>query len=239
MPIWDGFLSDRDRAVFARAGFGSRLGFGDRPVVLVVDVSYSFVGHERSPILEAVETWPNSCGEEAWDALEAISELLATARKTGIPVIYTHGLPIRSDGFGLGPWRNTRISAGEPVAGYPPQRIVAEIAPRSVDVVIAKARPSAFFGTPLISYLHQLGADTLLVVGTTTSGCVRATVVDAFSYNLRVAVVEEGTFDRGEASHAVSLFDMDQKYADVVSLALAKEYLDGLPSDLYDGVIDT
>jgi nicotinamidase-related amidase len=94
--------------------------------------------------------------------------------------------------------------------------------------VILKDKPSVFFGTPLMSYLHELQVDTLLVVGTTTSGCVRATVVDAFSYNFKVVVVEECVFDRGQISHKVNLFDMQAKYADVVPLDAALGYLDEL-----------
>jgi maleamate amidohydrolase len=92
-------------------------------------------------------------------------------------------------------------------------------------MVVEKVKPSAFFGTPLASHLISLGVDTVVVTGCTTSGCVRATVTDAFSYNFRVLLVEEGTFDRGEVSHKVNLFDLNQKYADVVRLGAAMEYL--------------
>jgi maleamate amidohydrolase len=109
---------------------------------------------------------------------------------------------------------------------------VREIAPRDGDIVIRKDKPSVFFGTPLMSYLHELQVDTLLVAGTTTSGCVRATVVDAFSYNFKVVVVEECVFDRGQASHKVNLFDMQAKYADVVPLEAALGYLDELSREL-------
>jgi len=91
--------------------------------------------------------------------------------------------------------------------------------------VVKKQKPSGFFGTNLPSYLTLLGCDSVIVVGTTTSGCVRATVVDAFSLNYRVIVAEEGCFDRSEASHAVSLCDMHAKYADVVSLEETLRYL--------------
>jgi Isochorismatase family len=92
---------------------------------------------------------------------------------------------------------------------------VTTIAPGPRDIVIKKQKPSGFFGTNLASYLTLFGCDSLIVVGTTTSGCVRATVVDAFSLNYRVILAEEGCFDRSEASHAVSLCDMHAKYADV------------------------
>ena len=100
--------------------------------------------------------------------------------------------------------------------------------------MIKKQKPSGFFGTNLASYLTLLGCDSVIIVGTTTSGCVRATVVDAFSLNYRVILAEEGCFDRSEASHAVSLCDMHAKYADVVSTAEILSYFDRLPADLFD-----
>ena len=108
------------------------------------------------------------------------------------------------------------------------------IAPGPKDIVIKKQKPSGFFGTNLASYLTLLGCDSVIVVGTTTSGCVRATVVDAFSLNYRVILAEEGCFDRSEASHAVSLCDMHAKYADVVPTAEVLEFIDTLPSGQYD-----
>ena len=112
--------------------------------------------------------------------------------------------------------------------------IVAMIAPGPKDIVIKKQKPSGFFGTNLASYLTLLGCDSVIVVGTTTSGCVRATVVDAFSLNYRVVLAQEGCFDRSEASHAVSLCDMHAKYADVVPTAEILSYFEQLPTDLFD-----
>ena len=112
--------------------------------------------------------------------------------------------------------------------------IIPPIAPHAIDVVIAKNKPSVFFGTLLAAYLVDLQADSLIVCGSTTSGCIRATVIDGFSYNYRMSVVEECTFDRSEASHAINLFDMHQKYADVVALDQVLAYLDQLPEGLFD-----
>jgi maleamate amidohydrolase len=111
--------------------------------------------------------------------------------------------------------------------------IVPLIAPREHDIVIRKYKPSVFFGSMLAGFLADLQADSIIACGGTTSGCVRATVVDGFSYNYRMAVVEECTFDRGQASHALSLFDLHQKYADVVSLKETVDFLCALPSDLF------
>jgi maleamate amidohydrolase len=108
------------------------------------------------------------------------------------------------------------------------------IAPGPRDIVIKKQKPSGFFGTNLASYLTLLGCDSVIIVGTTTSGCVRATVVDAFSLNYRVILAEEGCFDRSEASHAVSLCDMHAKYADIVPTPEVLSYFNELPADLFD-----
>ena len=105
---------------------------------------------------------------------------------------------------------------------------VAEIAPREGDVLLPKKHPSAFYGTPLASYLIDLGVDTLFVTGCTTSGCVRGSVVDAFSYNFRVVVPHDCVYDRSEVSHAVNLFDMSEKYADVMTLGEALALLEPL-----------
>src|SRR3546814_19427045 len=98
-------------------------------------------------------------------------------------------------------------------------------------MVARKTAPSAFWATPLVAELIRLGIDTLLITGESTSGCVRATVVDAASHRFRVQVIEECVFDRHEASHAINLFAMHQKYADVISISAAKDYLRGLQSN--------
>jgi nicotinamidase-related amidase len=106
---------------------------------------------------------------------------------------------------------------------------VAEVAPREGDVLIPKKHPSAFFATPLVSHLIDFGVDTLVVTGCTTSGCVRCSVVDAFSYNFRVLVPSDCVYDRSATSHAVNLFDMASKYADVATAAEVMEKLRGIP----------
>jgi nicotinamidase-related amidase len=238
MPVWDRYLTERDRAVYEAAGYGTHLGFGERPAVLVVDVNYAFVGPEPAPILESVKVWRNSCGEEGWTGVAAIARLLAAARNKSLPIFYSTNLDLRPDGLGKGLWRNRRKLEDPWLAtGVSANEIVAEIAPQPRDVVIRKLKPSAFFGTPLASYLAELRVDTMLVCGTTTSGCVRASVLDAFSNGYRVAVVEECTFDRGEVSHAINLFDMNAKYADVVSLEAAAEYLRSLSNGIFEGMI--
>jgi len=236
-PVWNRFLSERDKQVFAAAGYATRQGFGQRPAILVVDVNYAFCGDRPEPILESIKRWRNSCGAEAWEGVKAIKRLLAAARAKGLPVIYSTGVR-RDDDWDRGSWnwKNSRASERPrtQASGQDGNTIVPDIAPQSQDIVIEKLKPSVFFGTPLLSFLVLLGADSLIVAGTTTSGCVRATVVDAFSNNYRVAIVEEGCFDRSQASHALSLCDMNAKYADVVGLEETLAYIETLPKGLFN-----
>ena len=238
MASWDDILTERDKQVFGAAGYGKRQGYGSRPAVMVVDVNYNFVGDVPEPILDSIRKYRNSCGEEGWQGVYEIQRLLTAARAKSIPIFYSTGAPRLSPLY-AGRWtgKSAREEEDFQNQAYEGNEIVREIAPQQGDVVIRKDKPSVFFGTPLISYLNELKIDTLLVVGTTTSGCVRATVVDAFSYNFKVAVVEECTFDRGQASHMVNLFDMQAKYADVVSLQDVEGYLAGLPDEIYDARI--
>ncbi|MBI2369688.1 MAG: isochorismatase family protein [Deltaproteobacteria bacterium] len=231
MAIWDDILTERDKQVFAKAGYGAKQGFGKRPAVLVIDVNYNFVGDEPEPILKSVERWRNSCGEEGWQGVYAIQRLLKAAREKNIPVLYSTGNE-RERLADSGRWsgKNARTVEDFTEKGRKGNEIVKEIAPQPNDFVIRKGKPSVFFGTPLMSILNELDVDTLLVCGTTTSGCVRATVIDAFSYNFKVSLIEEGTFDRSQSSHKINLCDMNMKYADVISLEEAEKYLAQLSS---------
>ena len=234
MAVWDEFLTDRDKLVFSGAGYGARAGFGQRPVVLVIDVNVAFCGDEPAPILESIKKWRNSCGEEAWVAVGHIERLLAAARAKRLPIIYSTGERPTGNPFARGRWTDKNPRGADdhqlPNGG---NDIVTPIAPRPGDIVIEKAKPSVFFGTMLAGYLADLGADSIIACGTTTSGCVRATVIDGFSYNYRMSVVEECTFDRGQASHAINLFDLNAKYADVTSLDETIGYIHTLADDLF------
>ncbi len=233
--IWEKFLTAEDKKVFDAAGYAEPAGYGERPAVLVIDVSYAFTGDRDEPILESIRTWPNSCGEHAWRAVPHLRRLLAAAREKGLPVIYTTA-EYRGDkwDYGSWSWKNRRAPEWE---GREQKRdgndIIDEIAPHPQDIVVHKLKPSAFHGTPLKSFLTLLKADSVIVTGTTTSGCVRATVIDAFSENFRVAVVEEACFDRSQASHAINLCDMNAKYADVVSIEEVLAHVEGLPKGLF------
>ena len=237
-PIWNQFLTERDKAVFGTSGYGARQGFGKRPALVIIDVKYAFCDERPMPILESIKRWRNSCGEDAWVAMPYLKSLIDKAHEKGIPVIYTTGVR-REDNWDNGSWgwknsRGEEDRSKRPHTNIDGNQIVAEIAPGPQDIVIYKQKPSAFFGTNMTSYLTLLGCDSLIVTGTTTSGCVRASVLDAFSENIRCAVVADGCFDRVEVSHAMNLVDMQAKYADVVDSTEALSYIGGLKPGMFD-----
>jgi nicotinamidase-related amidase len=231
MAIWDPFLTERDKAHLSIWGKKQADELGSRPVLLVIDVYYSSVGHERKPLMESIKDWPMSCGEEGWQAIDHMQVLIAAAREAGVPVVYVRGYP----GFPSDPSRVAERGkrAGNDADRLQPEvralanEIVHEIAPQPGDLVVGKAAPSAFSGTVLLQYLQMMRADTVIVCGESTSGCVRAAVVDAASNRFKVGVVHECCYDRTQASHAMNLFDMHQKYAQVISLGDAVGYFEG------------
>ncbi|HEY3524187.1 MAG TPA: isochorismatase family protein [Candidatus Limnocylindrales bacterium] len=210
--IWDRFLTDQDRAAVA-AHPTRRKGAGDRPVLIMCDLYRAAFGDRPLPLIESMERWPASCGLAAWDALPHARRALEAARSHGIPVVHLTG---RTDlpGWGVGTPRTASDAPPDPDR----YRIMDEVAPAEGEPVITKVAPSGFAGTPLLQYLGHLRADTVVIVGESTSGCVRATAVDARTNRLSVLIAEEAVFDRHEAPHAITLFDLDQKYADVVPL---------------------
>lgn len=234
--IWDQFLTKRDKAVIQAAGYGKRAGYGSRPALIIVDVTYGFTGDRPEPILESIKRWSSSSGAESWNAIAVIKNVADAFRAKRLPVIYSHG-QVRSDNWDNGSWswKNKRAveAVARPELSFGFNDIVAEIAPQPRDLVVPKQKPSVFFGTNLASYLVLLGCDSIIVAGTTTSGCVRATVIDAFSNNFRSIVIEDACFDRAQVSHAVSLFDMNAKYADVVPSSDVLTYVASLADNLF------
>ncbi|MBI4289587.1 MAG: isochorismatase family protein [Chloroflexi bacterium] len=224
MRIWDDVIPESDRLVYEKSGHGKRMGLGKKPALLIIDVNYNWTGQRGLPVLRSIERYPFACGPSAWKAVDLLANFLPLVRQKAARAIYTTG-DVRAIGLSGG----SKLGRGKEMASIEGgMDIVAEIAPQEGDIVIAKPKASAFFGTPLASMLNALGVDTLLCCGTSTSGCVRASVIDASSYNFRVAVIEECTFDRAQVPHKVNLFDMNAKYADVISLSEARTYLESL-----------
>ena len=225
MNPWDDVISADEQRAYAAAGFGRPSGLGQRPALLVIDVQYRTVGTVRKPFWEAVEEFPTACGEVGWAAVDALVPLVALFRERRWPVMYPHVAPKRAREGGRLAEKVPAIM-NIPARGY---EFVAEVAPREGDVLIPKNHPSAFFGTAMASHLIDQQVDSVIVAGCTTSGCVRGTVVDAFSLNFRVAVPHECVYDRSLTSHKVNLFDIGQKYADVLTTAELIERLQAVP----------
>ncbi|HBP28006.1 MAG: isochorismatase family protein [Advenella sp.] len=209
---WDDLITNADKAAYATAGFGGSGGMGKHPALLIIDMQYRTTGTARVPIAEAMKEFPTSCGDAAWAAADQVKPLLSLFRSKNWPVLYPHVAPKKLYDRGR-LTEKVPTMMDIPLRGY---EFFGDLAPIEGDILIPKHHPSAFFGTSLASHLVNLGVDTLLMVGCTTSGCIRASVVDGFSYNYHVIVPEDCVYDRGEVSHVVNLFDMSQKYAEVL-----------------------
>ena len=193
-----------------------KMGFGISPAVLVVDMTYAYFDSD-SPLGYGADS--------GWKAVENLQILLGEARKRDVPIIYTKSAPLKlkkNELKGLGR-KHTRPE--ETVENSRMGTIVKELAPTKDDLVIDKFRASAFFGTPLISYLIFHRIDTLILTGTSTSGCVRTTAAEASSYNYHIIIPQECVFDREPLWHEVTLAVLGQKYADVVPSQEVVSYL--------------
>ncbi|MCK1723079.1 isochorismatase family protein [Bradyrhizobium sp. 141] len=224
---WDDAIPLDERETYALAGLGGAAGFGRRPALLVIDVQYRSVGDRPMPIRDAIKQYPTSCGEAGWHAIAHIAELVRLFREKERPVIFPH--VARKVGQDQGAF-SAKIPGimRIPSEGYD---FVREVAPEPGELLLPKTQASAFFGTPLATYLIGAGVDSLVVTGCTTSGCVRASVVDACALNFKSIVPSDAVYDRSPTSHAVNLFDIASKYADVMLTQVAIERLRALSDD--------
>lgn len=221
MRIWDDIIPKEERQAYEAVGFGQTSGLGKRPALLIIDVQYRTVGTRPMPFMEAIQEFRTSCGQVAWDAMENIEQLLLFFRAKNWPVLYPYVAPKQAtDGGRLAEKIPNIMNIGKKGYEFPTQ-----LAPLPSEILLPKKHPSAFFGTALTSHLIDLNVDTLIITGCSTSGCVRSSVVDAFSLNFKVNVPEDAVYDRSQVSHAVNLFDMSEKYADVLSTAQLIEKL--------------
>jgi len=197
--------------------WNGRIGFGQRPAVLVIDLIKGYV-IEDSPLFAPGVV---ACVKE-------VPELLDAARDKAVPVIHTRVRYTPPDYRDAGIWITKAPVLKDLVEGHPYAEFCDEVVPRQGEVVVTKQYASAFFGTSLLSTLNGMRIDTLIITGCTTSGCVRATAVDTVQYGFRPVCVRECIGDRHEDPHEANLFDIDAKYGDVVSKAEALEYLESL-----------
>ena len=194
-------------------GFGRSLRFGKSPALLIVDFTRAYLD-PASPLYAAAEP-----------ALASAERLLARARATGIPVIFTT-VEYAPGGIDGGIFYRKipalrSFEKGNPLAAFPPS-----LEPQADELVIVKKYASAFFGTALASILVSQNIDTLLITGVSTSGCIRATTVDACQHGFLPFVVRDACGDRHPTPHEASLFDLQAKYAEVIGEAEALQYLE-------------
>lgn len=211
--IWADLLSEQDKGVITQAGYGSSGSvlwdsrtLGKRPALLIVDMQEMLFGR-NIPILEAISDYKTAMGDIAWGALQYIVPLIELSRQSGIPIFYTRVVP-------------QDRSTDEPAL-----QIIESLAPLPGDVVIDKSKTSAFFATSLADHLQSRQIDSLIVIGNSTSGCIRAAVVDAFQLGYQPLIPLECVFDRIEASHKIGLLDMWMKYAVVMPVLQVHEYI--------------
>lgn len=215
--IWEDLLTERDKQVISAAGYDQEgasswesRGMGTNPMVLVIDMQRLVVGADE-PILDAVEEYRTAMGEIAWNAIDHIEPFLTFARERDVPVTYTRVVPSSYDD---------------------PQHedldIVEAVAPEDGETVINKSYASAFYGTDLLSRLVRGGHDSVIIVGNSTSGCVRATAIDAQQNGFNVVLPQECLFDRIEASHKIALMDLWMKYAEVLERDEVESWVEGI-----------
>jgi len=202
--------------VYAKQGFGASSGFGEAPALLIVD----FVNGFNDPQMFGGGNIP--------DAIANTKRLLAFAREKGLPVCFTR-VVYADDGSDAGVFCMKAPTLRVLTEANHASQVVDDLAPIAGEYVLRKTQPSAFFGTDLAPWLIRRRVDTLLITGATTSGCVRATVVDSMSHNFRTIVDSDGVGDRALAPHEANLFDMGQKYADLLSCAEVAAQLRALP----------
>ncbi|MQY31277.1 isochorismatase family protein [Nocardia aurantia] len=213
-------MSIADRATqaadYARAGFGRELEPGTRPALVLVDPARAYIDPE-CPLYAGVE-----------ENVAAMRVLLGHARAAGIPVVVTE-VRLRADGADAGVFFRKAGTLVAFCAGSPFAEVIDGLAPNDDELLLTKKYPSAFFGTTLHTYLTSLGVDTVVIGGLSTSGCVRATALDAMQHGFVPIVVEEAVGDRDAAINSANLFDIQQKMAEVWPLARVATYLGALP----------
>ena len=208
--------------IYRKQGFGHGSGMGQRPALLVVDFVNGFANPDQFG------------GGNIGEAIEQTRRLLAEARALGLPVAFTR-VVYADDGSDAGVFTLKAPTLRQLTEEAFISQIVDELKPRDGEYVVRKTQPSAFFGTNLTAWYVSRGVDTVVVTGCTTSGCVRASVIDSMSYNFKTVVASNCVGDRALGPHEANLFDMEQKYADLmtsseITAVLHERVLDKTPA---------
>jgi maleamate amidohydrolase len=213
MKEWMKQVPPEEMAKYLKAGFAQPLKMGERPALIVVDVTYGFTGSEGLTLDEAVAEFSPACGPVSWEAMPRIAKLIGLFRELERPIVFTRGSAYNVLHAGKATKGKRSLHQPPKFGEFPPQ-----ITPREDEWILEKTRASVFFQTPLASYLVDRKIDTVVLCGVSTSGCVRASVVDCFSHGFNTVAVDDCCFDRSQYAHCANLFDMNAKYATVVSV---------------------
>ena len=217
---WRGFVDDETEEIYSH--YKRDVFVGENPAVLMVDVYKASYEGGQQRVIDVIKEHPSSCGERAWAMVEPAKQLLEASRAAGIPITYCTGDTRSSSSKGRATNRQVLNEHNE---SYD---ILDELAPEDGELVVYKQRASAFYGTPQMSHLTQMGIQSLIMGGGTTSGCLRAAVQDAKANGFHVTLVEECCYDRTAMNHMVNLFDMHHKYADVMHLDEVLTHINGI-----------
>ena len=205
---WRDVASQEDIEAFQKAGFGVRCKFGERPALLVIDITNGYVDPK----------YPKGGGYYPTRAVQGVEKLLTMARRVNIPILYFRGKTKTALEAGARVRKSSAVRDPLQVDGAHVNEWPPEIAPLSEEPIFEKTKSSVFFETPLRSMLTYLKIDTVILSGLTTSGCIQAAALDGASSNLRVIVPEECVGDRAPTFHRYALFNIDMRYGDVMPL---------------------
>ena len=207
-------VPEDERRAYGKSGFMSAAEIGERTALVVVEVTMGFCGSPGKSLEEAIAEFGPACGPVSWETMPRIARLIEMFRELGRPVIFTRSHPLDTQYAGKAT-KSKRVSSTLPPRfnDFPD-----EIAPREGEWVLEKTKASAFFQTALASYLVKNRVDSVIMCGVSTSGCVRASAVDSFSNGFTTFVIDDCCFDRSNFAHCANLFDLNAKYATVVSL---------------------
>lgn len=209
---WMNEIPEKDRQHYSKIGMLSTQDFGESPALIVVDATYGFCGFKGLSLEDSVKDFFSSAGPAAWESVPHIARLIALFRAQDLPIVFTR-MDLDDIQFVGGIGKGAPFSNPHPRFNDFPE----ELAPRKGEWVLDKTKASGFFQTPLTTYLTRRGVRSTVVCGGTTSGCVRATVIDSVSHGFKTFVADEGVFDRSQYAHCANLFDMHGKYAMALS----------------------
>ena len=211
--VWDPYIPEPFLSKVARQRESPQI--TKNSALLVIDLyNLVFEGGNRSVHEDGLlDRFPAACGEKAYQAIQPTNQLIGLFRDNGLPIFFSTKDFERSQKDGNATLRPRKIAKAEDYQIFP------EIDFRSTDNLVKKLRASVFFNTGLNDQLARLNVSNLFIVGESTSGCIRASVVDAFSLGYQVCLVEDCVFDQNPVSHAVNLYDMQHKYGQVIKLS--------------------